>query len=61
MRNLNAKLLAPIMKLTGFRFSKDYRWNAENNNFYGWTYYFVNTVDANFTAGMEVRKNHLEG
>jgi len=56
MRDFNGKLIAPFLKLTGFRFSKDYRWNAENNNFYGWVYYMVDTVGANIAANGKINR-----
>ena len=50
MRDLAAKVIAPAMKMTGFRFSKEYRW-AES----GWkslVYRCVNTIMANQLAGV---------
>lgn len=49
MREFNAKLIAPIMKLTGFRFSKDYRWGT--TLFHRTVYKIVSTVTANILAG----------
>lgn len=50
MRNLNAQLIAPIMKLTGFRFSKEYRHAEGTLTFKGIVYALVNTVKANCLA-----------
>ena len=50
MRELNAKLIAPILRLSGFRFSKDYRWGV--SRFYRAVYAIVNTVEANIRAGI---------
>jgi hypothetical protein len=49
MRNQTAKLLAPIMRATGFRFSKDYRWGTTLRH--RMIYRCVNTVRANILAG----------
>ena len=48
-RNLTAQILAPIMKATGFRFSKDYRWGV--TRFHRAVFAMVNTVQANALAG----------
>jgi hypothetical protein len=50
MRKLAAALLAPAMKLTGFRFSKDYRHGL--TLFHRVVYYCVDTIGANMKAGM---------
>lgn len=50
MRDIFASALVPVMKLTGFRFSKDYRWGA--TKFHAFVYRHVNTVHANLTAGL---------
>jgi len=50
MRNITAMMIAPIMRVTGFRFSKDYRWGV--NPYYRAVYRMVNTVEANLRAGM---------
>jgi hypothetical protein len=50
MREFNAMLIAPVMRLTGFRFSKDYRWGV--SRFHRAVYACVNTVSANYRAGM---------
>tara|TARA_Y100000816_G_C25944753_1_gene492789 strand:- start:633 stop:836 length:204 start_codon:yes stop_codon:yes gene_type:complete len=49
MRKLNAAILAPVMKLTGFRFSKDYRHGS--TLFHKAVYACVDTVGANMKAG----------
>ena len=48
IRNLNAHLIAPILRLTGFRFSKDYRWGV--TRFHRVAYACVSTVGANIIA-----------
>ena len=48
MRTATAYLLAPIMKLTGFRFSKAYRHGATAGH--RLVYRCVNTVTANLLA-----------
>lgn len=50
MRDMNAAILAPIMRLTGFRFSKEYRWGTTRWN--RMVYRMVNTVSANIKAGL---------
>ena len=50
MRTFNAYLIAPILILTGFRFSKDYRWGV--SRFHRAVYTCVNTVAANHIAGL---------
>ena len=47
-RSFNALWLAPIMRVTGFRFSKLYRWGATPA--YRIVYILVNTVKANIRA-----------
>lgn len=42
--------LVPAMKLTGFRFSKDYRWGV--SRFHRAVYSLVNVVAANHAAGI---------
>lgn len=50
MRNFNAKLIAPILKLTGFRFSKT--WRIEEFGVKPWIFRNVlNTTKANILAG----------
>jgi len=48
IRTTNAYLLIPVLKITGFRFSKDYRW--ETNLYYKTVYNLVDTVLANIKA-----------
>ena len=50
MRTLTAIILAPIMKLTGFRFSKDYR--RGTTAWHIFVYQYVDTVGANLRAGL---------
>jgi hypothetical protein len=50
MRTLTAHLLAPFMKITGFRFSKSYRHGA--STYHRAIYAMVNTVTANHIAGL---------
>ena len=50
MRTLTAIIFAPIMKLTGFRFSKDYRRGATAWHIF--VYQYVDTVGANLRAGL---------
>jgi hypothetical protein len=52
MRKLAATILTPAMKLTGFRFSKDYRHGI--TVFHRIVYYCVDTVGANMKAGCEL-------
>lgn len=49
IRKTNASILAPIMRLTGFRFSRDYR--HEITKFHSVVYRLVDTVGANMKAG----------
>jgi hypothetical protein len=48
MRSCLAYLLTPVLKLTGFRFSKAYRHGE--SRFYRAVYACVNTVEANLRA-----------
>jgi hypothetical protein len=50
MRTVVAMVLVPVMKLTGFRFSKDYRW--EKTLYHKIVYRMVGTVGANVKAGL---------
>lgn len=50
MRNITANLIAPFLKVTGFRFSKDYRWGT--TRFHRAVYALVDTVGANLKAGL---------
>lgn len=50
MRKLLGLCCVPFMRLTGFRFSKDYRWGTT-----AWhilVYQHVDTVGANIRAGL---------
>ena len=49
-REINAAILAPVMRLTGFRFSKDYRWGV--SRWHRIVYAIVSTVSANYRAGL---------
>ena len=51
MRTIIAAIIAPAMRLTGFRFSKDYRHGT--TMFHRLVYRFVSTVAANQFAGGE--------
>lgn len=48
MRTITAVLLAPVLKLTGFRFSKDYRWGTTLRHRI--VFALVNTCSANLRA-----------
>ena len=48
MRNLVAWLISPILALTGFRFSKDYRWGV--TMIHRAVYAVCSTVMANYYA-----------
>lgn len=48
IRKINAALLAPILRLTGFRFSKEYRWGTTRTQRI--VYQLVETVEANLRA-----------
>jgi hypothetical protein len=50
MRTAAAYLIAPILKVTGFRFSKEYRWGTTFAKRV--VYRCVNTVRANQLAGL---------
>lgn len=43
-------ILVPMMKLTGFRFSKEYRWGT--TPFKAFVYRHIDTVAANVRAGL---------
>lgn len=49
MRQITASIIVPLMKLTGFRFTKDYRHGA--TLFHRVVYFTVDTVGANHKAG----------
>jgi len=50
IRNFNAAFVAPILKLTGYRFSKNFRHGV--TVWHRAVYAMVNTVQANYKAGM---------
>lgn len=50
LRTAAAYLIAPALMITGFRFSKDYRWGV--SRFHRAVYAMVNTVQANLVAGL---------
>ena len=50
MRNVTAMMLVPVLKMTGFRFSKEYRWGT--TRYHRTVYALVNTIKANMEAGM---------
>ena len=50
LRTLTARAISPAMRLTGFRFSKDYRWGTTRRHRV--IYRMVDTVAANYAAGM---------
>jgi len=57
MRDFNARLIAPILRLTGFRFSKEYRWGV--SRFHRAVFAMVNTIRANIRADNQyIRINH---
>jgi hypothetical protein len=51
MRDFNAKLIAPILRLTGFRFDKSFR--QANSGFKAFVFaHILNTTGANIRAGV---------
>lgn len=48
MRTTTAYLIAPVLALTGFRFSKEYRWGV--TRFHRAVYACTSTVVANLVA-----------
>jgi hypothetical protein len=50
MRNLTARLIAPVLYLTGYRFSRDFRHGTTRARRI--VYAMVNTVTANHLAGL---------
>ena len=52
IRTLTAYAISPAMRLTGFRFSKDYRWGTTRRH--RAIYRMVDTVAANYAAGMTI-------
>lgn len=53
IRTLNAIILTPIMKLTGFRFSRAYR--RGDTRFHSFIYALVDTVGANIYANKSIK------
>ena len=52
MRTITAALCVPFMKVTGFRFSKEYRKATDGWRLFVYTY--VDTVQANIWAGLTI-------
>ena len=50
MKAVLTSLMVPVMKLTGFRFSKEYR--MAESGFKAFVYRNINTVEANLRAGL---------
>jgi hypothetical protein len=50
IRQINGFLVSPILMITGFRFSKDYRWGV--SCYHRIIYAMVDTVGANIKAGI---------
>ena len=50
MRDILATIIAPFLKITGFRFSKEYRWGI--TRWHRIVYATVNTIQANLKAGL---------
>jgi hypothetical protein len=48
MRNLLALAISPVLALTGYRFSKDYRWGT--THYHRIVYAIINTPRANIAA-----------
>lgn len=57
MRTATAYLIAPILMITGFRFSKDYRWGT--TRFHRAVYAMA--VAANHIAGIEIEDLEVIG
>ena len=53
IRTASAIILTPVMKLTGFRFSKSYR--REDTRFHSFIYALVDTVGANIYANKSIK------
>lgn len=53
IRTISAIILTPVMKLTGFRFSKSYR--REDTKFHSIVYALVDTVGANIYANKSIK------
>jgi hypothetical protein len=49
MRDFTAVLISPVLRFTGFRFSKQYRWGS--SKFHRIVFASVNTIKANRLAG----------
>jgi len=50
MRKIVGKAIVPVMKVTGFRFSKNYRWGT--SIYHRIVYTLVDTIGANIRAGL---------
>ncbi len=50
-RRFTARLIAPILRATGFRFSKEYRWGV--TRFHRCVYFATDTIAANRRAGLK--------
>ena len=50
IRKAIGRIIAPAMMLTGFRFSKDYRWGV--SRYHRAVYACIDTVGANWSAGL---------
>jgi len=53
MQSINAKLIAPLLAITGFRFSRDYRHGK--TKFHALVYRIVSTPEANAYADKWLR------
>jgi len=51
VREINAYVVLPLLLITGFRFSKDYRWGT--TRFHAFIYAWVDVVLANILAGIK--------
>ena len=51
IRTITAYAISPILRITGFRFSKDYRHGT--TRFHRAIYRMVDTVTANYAGGMK--------
>lgn len=50
LRTINGLILTPILKITGYRFSRDYRYGT--TKLHRLVYALVDTVGANLRAGL---------
>jgi hypothetical protein len=50
MRTITATLVAPVLKATGYRFSKNFRWGTTLGHRV--VFALVNTIEANRKAGL---------